>query len=440
MSPTTHNNGRITMTDHTRLAFVEPQSMNGDDSRRRSHILFIVENTTVPQDPRVWREALYAYSRGFRVSVIAPATDEDLPHETIEGIDIYRHPAWNQGSGKLAHLAEYGSALLYEFLLSVRIYRKHPFQIIHGANPPDHIFLIALLFRVLGVKFLFDHHDLAPELYLSKYKSRKGFFYHLLRYMERLSCKTAHAVISTNVSYKRHVIEHHRIDSRKVFVVRNDPEVAQEPTLGSCFAKERTRMVARLLYVGAINTQDGVDLLIRSLHILLHELKEPNFRCVVIGDGDDLQRVRELCTQLGMDTYINFIGFVRDKKVIIDHIRHADICLESAPLNEVNTKSTFIKIMEYMSQERPIVAFDLPETRYSTGGAALLVPPNDMPEFARAIMKLIRDPMLRAELGRHGRQRIVNKLNWEHSIKSLSRTYLYLLSPRASSSQVTTSR
>jgi glycosyltransferase involved in cell wall biosynthesis len=286
--------------------------------------------------------------------------------------------------------------------------------------------LIALLYRGLGVKFVFDHHDLAPEPYLSKYGSRKSVFYHVLRWMERLSCWTAHAVVSTNQSYKRHVIERHRIDPRKVFVVRNDPEVTREPTL-SLRRNAPERSYTRLLYLGAINTQDGVDLLVRSLHILVHELGERYIRCDILGDGDDLQRVRDVTNRLGMDPYLHFAGFVRDKKAILAHIRRADICLESAPLNPVNTKSTFIKVMEYMSLSKPIVAFDLPETRYSTGGAALLVPPNDLRQFALAIRTLIRDPARRADLGRAGRQRIVSELNWERSSECLSRTYSFLL-------------
>jgi glycosyltransferase involved in cell wall biosynthesis len=397
------------------------------------HILFIVENITVPQDRRVWREACFARNCGFRVSVIAPkSTHDPLSHEVIDGIGIYRHPVWSRGSGKIAQLAEYGSALLYEILLSLKIFRRHPFQIIHGANPPDHLFLIALLFRPFGVKFVFDHHDLAPELYLAKYGGNKSFVYRVLRWMERLSCLTAQAVISTNRSYKRHVVKTHRIDPRKVFIVRNDPEVSHEPPQASRRGGGTSAAGTRLLYLGSINKQDGVDLLVRSLHILVHELGEWDIRCDILGDGDDLPRVRELTNRLCMDRHLHFAGFVHDQKVLLAKIHAAHICLESAPLNELNTKSTFIKIMEYMSQAKPIVAFDLPETRYSTAGAALLVPPNDVRDYALAIRALIRDPARQAELGRLGRQRIMSKLNWGCSIQSLSDAYAYLLQPGSS--------
>jgi glycosyltransferase involved in cell wall biosynthesis len=391
---------------------------------RRPHVLFIVENSTVPMDVRVWREARFARGRGFHVSVIAPRTpDYPLTYEVLEGIEIYRHPICDRWSGAGGQLAEYGSALVHETLLSVKIFRRRPFQVIHGANPPDHLFLIALLFRPFGVKYVFDHHDLAPELYLTKFGGRKTILYRGLRLMERLSCRTAHAVISTNRSYQRHVIERYGIDVRKMFVVRNDPEVTQEPTLVAPRAAGVGAARTRLLYLGSINTQDGVDLLVRSLHLLVHELGERDFRCDILGDGDDLKRVRELCTDLGMDPYVHFAGFVRDKKTILAHIRAADICLESAPLNEVNTKSTFIKVMEYMAQAKPIVAFDLPETRISTGPAAILVRPNDQQQFAQAVQTLIRNPARRGDLGRLGRQRIVSELNWGRSAEALSRTY-----------------
>ena len=405
----------------------QPRAPYAAGVRGPLHILFIVENSTVPPDVRVWREARFARARGFRVSVIAPRTaDHPREHETIEGIDIYRHPVCERGSGKWAQLAEYGSALAHEAWLSLKVFRRHPFQIFHGANPPDHVFMIALLFRMLGVRFVFDHHDLAPELYLSKYGGRKNIFYHGLRLMERLSCRTAHAVVSTNRSYKRHVVAAHGIDPGKVFIVRNDPEATQEPTL---VAPRTDAAHTRLLYLGSINTQDGVDLLVRSLHLLAYELGERDFRCDIIGDGDALERVRALSAELGMDRYLQFPGFVQSKKAVLAHIRSADICLESAPLNELNAKSTFIKVMEYMSQAKPVVAFDLPETRFSTAGAAVLVPPNDVCAFARAVQALMHDPARRAELGRLGRQRIVNELNWGRSAGSLSRTYASLLQP-----------
>ncbi len=398
-------------------------------SGRRPHVLFIVENSTVPPDVRVWREARFARSRGWHVSVIAPRTEDcPLAYEVIDGIEIHRHPVLVRGSGARAQLLEYAGALVHEIALSLAIYRRRPFQVIHGANPPDHLFMIALLFRPLGVRYVFDHHDLAPELYLSKYGGRRTALYHALRLMERLSCRTAHAIVSTNHSYRRHVIRGHRIDARKVVVVRNDPEVGREPALVEVRRAE-AHTVIRLLYLGSINTQDGVDLLVRSLGILVHELGETRVRCDVLGDGDDLPRVRRLCTELGLDPTVRFLGFVRDKKTILTHLRAADICLESAPLNEVNAKSTFIKIMEYMAQAKPIVAFDLPETRTSAGPAAVLVRPNDTAEFARAVQALIHDPARRVELGRQGRRRIVSELNWGRAAESLARVYADLLPP-----------
>jgi glycosyltransferase involved in cell wall biosynthesis len=217
-----------------------------------------------------------------------------------------------------------------------------------------------------------------------------------------------------------------------VFILRRIPPLSLHLPHSAPRGGETPPAGSRLLYLGSINKQDGVDLLVRSLHILVHELGEWDIRCDILGDGDDLPRVRELTNRLCMDRHLHFAGFVHDQKVLLAKIHAADICLESAPLNELNTKSTFIKIMEYMSQAKPIVAFDLPETRYSTAGAALLVPPNDVRDYALAIRALIRDPARQAELGRLGRQRIMSKLNWGCSIQSLSDAYAYLLQPGSS--------
>jgi len=392
-------------------------------------ILFIVENNTVPPDIRVWREALTIQKAGYTVTVISPKkASYSKYYEIIDNIEIYRHPSFESKGGKIYQVLEYANALIWELLICVRLMFGKRFEIIHGANPPDHLFLIASLFKIFGVKFIFDHHDLAPELYLCKFGSGKNLIHRLLRLMEKLSCHTANVIISTNQSYKGHIISKYKINPKKIFVVRNDPEIPNlEKTIERTLQKNSS--IIKLLYVGSINKQDGVDLLIRALHILVSQINQSQIHCTVVGDGDDLTHIKTLCTELGIDPYLNFTGYIYDRKVVHDFIEDADICLETAPYNEVNAKSTFIKIMEYMAAGKPIVAFDLDETRYSAQNSALLVEQGNLKAFAEAIQKLILKPDLREKLGKAGQTRIIEELNWTNASRELLAAYQYVSSP-----------
>ncbi len=390
------------------------------------HVLFVVENNSVPTDIRVWREAKTARNSGYDVSVIAPQNEKFYKrHEVIDGINIYRHPSFSNGGGTLSQLFEYGNAFLWESLLSLRVFLNKRFDIIHAANPPDHIFLIAICLRLFGVKFIFDHHDLAPELYLGKFSSHRSFVYRLLKFMEKMSCKTADAVISTNRSYKQVVLNRHGLNSEKVFIVRNDPEV-EEAQRFNRQVEAADRELTKVLFVGSINVQDGVDLLIKTVHILVRQLQQEKIHCTVVGDGDHLPSVRRISDELGVRSFFTFTGYIHDRRIVKKHIEEADICLETAPDNEANRKSTFIKVMEYMLLGKAVVAFDLDETRFTVGKAGVLVEPNNLMHFAGAIQELIENPSKRRSLGQMARSRIVDGLNWGNASKEMIRAYKYM--------------
>ena len=390
-------------------------------------ILFIVENNSVPPDIRVWREATTAKAAGYSVAIIAPKNRSfSKSYELIDGIEIYRHPSFNNKGGKINQIVEYFNALLWEVFLSFRVFFKKRFQIIHAANPPDHIFLIALLYKLFGVKFIFDHHDLAPELYIAKFGGKKNMVFRLLSFMEKLSCLTADAIISTNQSFKKHVIRRHGIKPEKIFIVRNDPELPKKQLIDKVDQYDKEH-IAKLLYVGSINNQDGVDLLIKAAHILVNQLNQKQFKCTVVGDGDDLPRVKRLCADLGMNSYFDFTGYIYDRNIIRTFIEETDICLESAPDSEANCRSTFIKVMEYMAAGKPIVAFDMEETRYSAQDSALLIENGNFGAFAEAIEKLMHDSGLREKLGKYGQYRITERLNWDNSARELIRVYEHVL-------------
>jgi glycosyltransferase involved in cell wall biosynthesis len=390
------------------------------------HILFIVENQTVPQDVRVWSEAKAAQEMGLEVSVVCPLNEKyPKSYEVIKGIHIYRHPSHADGHGMMHYLREYLSAFLWELWLTLKICVRKPIGVIHAANPPDNIFLLGAMLKPFGTRFIFDHHDLSPELFRVRLANDNAILNRILLLFEKFSCKLSNVIISTNNSYRRIVIDRHNIDPEKVFIVRNDPGIPPCSTVDKVLSHDtrQERRTMNLLYLGSINPQDGVEVLMHGLHHLVYQLGENRFLCKVVGDGSSLKQVREVAHQLGILSNVEFTGFIYDKEEVRRLLQNADICIESAPLNVVNTHSTFIKVMEYMSAGKPLVAFDLTETRYSAGGAALLVPPGDIAAFAEAIQRLIRNPSLRRIKGQAGLHRIQSRLNWDFSKINLSLAY-----------------
>jgi glycosyltransferase involved in cell wall biosynthesis/peptidoglycan/xylan/chitin deacetylase (PgdA/CDA1 family) len=385
-----------------------------------AHILFIVENNNVPTDIRVWREAKTARHAGYDVSIIAPKDScYSKSFETIDGIRIYRHITPSSPDGISGKCIEYLNAFFWETYLALKLYKAKPFQIIHAANPPDNIFLIALFFKLLRVRFIFDHHDISPELFSSKFGKSNSLLFFVLRLFEKLSCKIADHVISTNRSYRDHVTRLHAMKSDKISIVRNDPEPDMFPEPNP----QKSSECIKLIYVGSINSQDGVDDIIRAIHCLIFDLGQKNIYCTIVGDGESLDEIKSLAKNLFVQEYIQFTGYVYDRDRIKQYVSDADICLESAPANDANTKSTFIKIMEYMACGKPIVAYDLAETRFSVGSGAILVLPGDYIAFSEAIKKLIDDPIRRQTLGTIARKRIIEELNWNSSARILLHAY-----------------
>ena len=395
--------------------------------QKKKHVLFIVENATIPLDWRVFREAQAVNEWDYKVSIISPkGRNATRSFENINGIDIYRYPTLILFKGRFAFIFEFANAIFWQIFLAIRIFIKKPFHIIHAANPPDNIFIVALFFKLWGVSYIFDHHDLAPELYLIRFAEKKDILYKILLLHEKISCKLADAIISTNESYKRIVASRHSVDPEKIFIVRNDPIFSEsllknkENDLG-----EKNKIV--ILYLGTINPQDGVIILVQVIHYLVNNLNRKNFICSIIGSGDSLQLVKQTVKELKLEHFFNFKGFIYEKEKVKEYLYLSDICIEPAPDNELNKHSTFIKIMEYMAAAKPIVAFDLLETKYSANNSAIFVEPGDIIGFAKAINKLIDDPQLRKRLGNSGQKKIKNELNWDKSMQNLKNIYCAFL-------------
>src|SRR5258705_410001 len=304
------------------------------------------------------------------------------------------------------------------------VFVKRGFDVIHAHNPPDTLFAVALPFKLLGKKFIFDHHDLCPELYMSRYRTQGGILVRLLKMTEWCNLKLADVVIATNESYKAAQIVRAKKNPDRIFVVRNGPDQRRMTVVDpSPHLKAMRKCI--LCYVGSLNPQDGVDYLLRSLHHLRHDFNRDDFHCVIMGSGDSLEDLRQLADELQLNGSVKLTGFIPDDELQAN-LAAADICVDPDPSSPLNDVSTWIKIMEYMAYGKPIVSFDLKETRVSAQDSALFVPPNDEAAFAKAIMKLMDDPGLRQTMGQFGRQRVEKDLQWSVAGQSLFSAYVGL--------------
>lgn len=385
-------------------------------------VLMLVENVPFHLDGRVRQEADALMRAGYKVSVICPANPNGSGKETSNAIKLYSYPAPPAGEGLLSYVWEYGYSLAATFFLSLRAWMDGGFDIIHTANPPDTAVFMAWFYKLFGVRFVFDHHDLSPEMYRERFE-RKGnqFIYKSLVAMERLSCRTADLIIATNESYKKIEMERHGIPDERIVIVRNGPYLEKfRPFAPDLELKKRGKTI--LGFVGVMSRQDGVDYLLRALHLLVHELKREDFFCTIIGRGSALQDLKVLAKQLDLDDRVWFTGFIPDEDML-RYISTADICIDPDPSNDFNDRCTMIKMMEYMAMGKPIVAFDLPEHRVSGGEAAVYAKPNEELDLARKIVELMDDPDRRCRMGKLGRQRIESDLNWDRQAGQLIRAY-----------------
>ena len=389
-------------------------------NQKLTSVLIIVENLPVPFDRRVWQEACVLSEAGYRVSVICPkGRGFEASRETRAGIEIYRHRIW-EASGPLGYLLEYGWALLAEFLLAVRVYARTRFHILHACNPPDTIFLIGLFFKLFGVRFIFDHHDLNPELFEAKF-NRKGFLYRLGCLAERLTFRTANVSIATNESYRDIAVGRGGVDPDRVFIVRSCPDlrnVRQEPPRPGL--KEGKPLL--VVYLGVMGAQEGLDLLLESIEYIAMQQNRSDTLFVFIGTGTERPRLKALAARKGLDSVAKFTGRIPDDELAA-YLATADVCVAPDPKNPMNDKSTMNKIFEYMAYGRPIVLYDLTEGRRSARDGALYARPNDPKDFAEKIVRLLDSESLRRQLGECGRKRIEGVLNWEVEKKTLLQAY-----------------
>lgn len=403
-------------------------------------ILMLVENP-YPRDTRVRNEATALVDAGYRVTVIALRFKGELPKEDVDGVTVYRVPLF-EVSNKNAKSRSRLSAILNRikstggyileyiyfttacFFLSMYLSVKDGFDVIHIHNPPNTLFLIGGFYRLLGKRFVFDHHDLAPELFLSRYRANDSLFYKILLWEEKLCLKLANMVIATNESYKKIDIERGNISADKVIVVRNGPDLDYlKPVAPDKKLQSLDKTI--LLYVGVMGPQDGVDYLLHSLHHCVAKFRRTDFYCVIVGRGDAVADLKNLARELGLERFVRFTNWI-PKEDLLRYFSTADIGVDPNPSSPLNDVSTWIKVMEYMAYGLPVVSFDLRETRFTAQEAALYAKPNDTEDFAQAIVTLMDDPEKRKRMAEFGRQRVEKELAWQQVSKNLIRGYSLL--------------
>lgn len=391
----------------------------GDGARR---VLIVVENLPVPLDRRVWLEATTLTAHGYHVSVICPTgRGWDKPYELIEGVHIYRYPEPPEAhSGARAYATEYGLALWHMFRLARTVRREQGFDVIHGCNPPDLIFLLALRYRLSGVRYLFDHHDVCPELFEAKF-GKRGLLYRVMLVWERLTFACASVSIATNESFRAIAQRRGHMPAEDVFVVRSAPRT-EKFELRPADPAHRKGAAILLGYVGVIGQQEGMDLLVAAADHLIRDLGQTDVHVVIIGFGPHLPEVQKDVKERGLDAWFTFTGplYGEDLLAVLNSI---DIGVSPDPRNPMNDISTMNKVMEYMTLEKPVVQFDLTEGRASAGEASLYARANDPEDFAARILDLIRDPEARARMGQAGRRRVLDRLSWDHSVPHLLAAY-----------------
>ncbi len=384
-------------------------------------VLIIVENLPLPLDRRVWQEAIALKDAGYLVTIISPkGKGYDKSHEVIDGIHIYRHALPFEADGAFGYLIEYSSALFWEFFLACKVSLGRGFDVIHGCNPPDTIFLIALFFKLFGKKYIFDHHDLNPELYVEKFK-RKDKLYNLLLVLEKWTYKTADVAIVTNDSYKEIAVTRNSMKPENVFIVRSGPDLSKicNKSTESSLRKGRKYLVG---YVGIMGAQDGIDCLLRVIKNIIFVLDRTDIQFILIGDGTELASMKKYASDLQIDDYVTFTGYLTGS-ALSTALNSIDIGICPDVYNEYTDKCTMNKIMEYMAMGKPVVQFDLAEGRFSAQEASLYVQPGDEVGMSNSICLLLDDPCLRTQMGEYGRQRIENVLDWKYEVPNLLAAY-----------------
>jgi glycosyltransferase involved in cell wall biosynthesis/peptidoglycan/xylan/chitin deacetylase (PgdA/CDA1 family) len=387
-----------------------------------TRVLMLLENNPYCYDRRTRAEASALTEAGYHVTAIAPSAPGRRWHEVVDGVATYNYPAPPAFNSVIGFIWEYAYSMVASFMLSLVVFIRHGFDVLHAHNPPDLFVFIAAFYKLFGVRFVFDHHDLSPEMYCARFGARSNrLIYHVLVGLEKLSCRLADLVLATNQSYAAVEMDRGRVPPERIAIVRNGPDLNRtrsvEPDPGL-----RNQGKTVIGYVGEMGFQDGIDYLLRAVRHLAYDLQRTDFLCVLIGSGAAWDSLRALASELGIDEHVWFPGRVSESD-LLRYLCAADICVDPDPSNPFTDRSSMIKMSEYMALAKPIVAFDLPEHRFTSQQAAIYARPNDEAAFARALVELMDDPGRRQAMGAFGRRRVESALAWPYSVPRLLNAY-----------------
>jgi glycosyltransferase involved in cell wall biosynthesis len=388
-----------------------------------ARVLILLQNEPVPSDRHVWNQSTALARAGYDVTVVCPTGEERdrSRFERIDGVEIHRYEPLRGGGGSGGYALEYLAALRSIRRLARRLARARPFDVVHACSPPDFLLLAVFGLRRRGSRFIFDHHDLTPELYLTRFGG--GLLHRITLAAEQVAFRSTDVVLSVNDSYRRIAIERGRRDPADVLVVRTGPDLKRflrrEP-------EQRLKAGRRFLlaYVGVMGPQDGVDQALLALADL--RARRDDWHAIFMGDGEMVEPMRELSEELGLADWVEFTGWV-EHDIVTRVLSSCDVCLAPDPRNPLNDVSSMVKIYEYMAMARPIVSYDLPESRIAAGDAAVFAAAGDHAGFARLVSDLLDDPSRREAMGAAGRAGAESRLAWEHQERSLLDAYSRVL-------------
>ena len=400
----------------------DPTAHQRSSGPARPHVCVVVQNLPVPFDRRVWLECRALRAAGYEVSVVCPRGRGEPARQELDGVRLYRYRPFPPITRQAMFVVEYLWSILATSVNLVRVWRRAPFAVVQVCNPPDVLWTAVLPFKLIfGVRMVFDQHDLCPELYESRFATRFSLPHRALVLAERLTYALSSHVIATNESYRSVARRRGRKRADQVTVVRSGPDPERLRRVRP-ETSPRRGFDHLLVYIGVMGPQDGVDHALRALHHIVHVRGRQDVGLTLIGDGDAAPELRRLSHELGLDRHVEFVGRVPDG-VVAELLSGADLGLSPDPSNPLNDVSTMNKTMEYMAYELPVVAFDLPETRFSAQGAGVYVTPNRIDEYGDAVLELLADEVRRKEMGVQGRRRVEDVLAWRHQVPAYVAVY-----------------
>jgi len=395
---------------------------------RRPRVLLLVENLPVPLDRRAWEEARALYAAGWDVTVISPRGSGEMARlqERLQGILVLRYPQ-RAARGLRGYLIEYLPSMLFTVAWAIYARLGGRFDVIHGCNPPDLFWLFGRVARLEGARFVFDQHDVGPELAITKWGANGGLRTRLLtlltRWMEARSYAAADLVFAPNDSYRAIAMTRGGVPAERVLTVRNAPDVVRYRALATGIAPDPHRVG----YVGVMGSQDGLEILLDAWALVIGEADMADAVLELVGDGEARPSLEARARSLGVGPSVRFHGYLHPT-AFVPILAACVVGVSPDPPTAFNDVSTMVKVVDYLAIGRGVVAFDLAETRGVAGEAAVIAPTATPRALADTLLAVMRDPERGRRIGHAGTARVAEiKLDWSHSAAILTDGYARIL-------------